>query len=123
MSPIPVRPRKPRPEIPWPGTSAPGIGPLAQCAGSGDALLGWDQERAGNSTRMGINTLNRDFTGSASLWWRRGHPARPYYAYSVFANNGVMAGEPVPDEDIKPGFRQLDPSPFCAWRIARQHPL
>lgn len=31
------------------------------------------------------------------------------YAYSVFANLGVMAGEAVPAERLRPGFRQLDP--------------
>jgi membrane carboxypeptidase/penicillin-binding protein PbpC len=31
------------------------------------------------------------------------------YAYSVLANLGVMAGQPVPDEAQRPGFRQLDP--------------
>lgn len=31
------------------------------------------------------------------------------YAYSVLANNGVMAGIPVPEADQRPGFRQLAP--------------
>jgi membrane carboxypeptidase/penicillin-binding protein PbpC len=31
------------------------------------------------------------------------------YAYSVFANQGVMAGEAVPEDRLRPGFRQLDP--------------
>jgi penicillin-binding protein 1C len=31
------------------------------------------------------------------------------YAYSVFANGGVMAGVPVPPQRREPGFRELDP--------------
>jgi len=31
------------------------------------------------------------------------------YAYSVFANNGVMYGEPVPKEMQRPGYRTLEP--------------
>src|SRR5690606_979829 len=31
------------------------------------------------------------------------------YAYSVIANEGVMAGEPVPEERRRTGFRNLDP--------------
>ena len=31
------------------------------------------------------------------------------YAFSVLANMGVMAGQPVPLEDQRPGYRQLDP--------------
>jgi membrane peptidoglycan carboxypeptidase len=31
------------------------------------------------------------------------------YAYGVFANAGVMAGEPVPAEDLRPGYRTLNP--------------
>ncbi len=31
------------------------------------------------------------------------------YAFSVFANMGVMAGQPVPPEQQRPGYRQLDP--------------
>lgn len=31
------------------------------------------------------------------------------YAYSVFANNGVMFGQPVPKESQRPGYRTLEP--------------
>jgi membrane peptidoglycan carboxypeptidase len=31
------------------------------------------------------------------------------YAYSVFANGGVMAGQPIPEELQRPGYRKLDP--------------
>jgi penicillin-binding protein 1C len=60
--------------------------------------------------RMGINTLNRDFYG-LSLTLGGGEVALLdlAYGYSVFANGGTMIGEPVRPEDVKPGFRQLDP--------------
>lgn len=31
------------------------------------------------------------------------------YAFSVFANNGIMFGEPVPEEEVRPNFRELNP--------------
>lgn len=31
------------------------------------------------------------------------------YAFSVFANGGVMAGQPIPEELQRPGYRKLDP--------------
>ena len=37
------------------------------------------------------------------------------YAYSVFANAGVMAGTPVPPERREPGFRELDP--VCILKV------
>ena len=37
------------------------------------------------------------------------------YAYSVFANGGVMAGVPVPPERREPGYRELDP--VCILRV------
>ena len=37
------------------------------------------------------------------------------YAFSVFANNGVMAGKPVPPQRREPGFRELDP--VCVLQI------
>ena len=30
------------------------------------------------------------------------------YAYSVFANGGVMLGDPVPSDKFEPGFRRVD---------------
>jgi len=60
--------------------------------------------------RMGINTLNRDFYGlSLTLGGGEVTLLDLTYAYSVFANDGVMVGEPVPPEDVRPGFRQLNP--------------
>ncbi|MBC7233235.1 MAG: transglycosylase domain-containing protein [Chloroflexi bacterium] len=60
--------------------------------------------------RMGINTLNREFYGlSLTLGGGEVTLLDLVYAYSVFANGGVMVGEPVPAEDLKPGFRELNP--------------
>jgi penicillin-binding protein 1C len=59
---------------------------------------------------MGINTLNRDLDyyglsltlGGGEVWL-----LDLAYAYSVFANNGTMMGQPA--ENPRPGYRQLDP--------------
>ncbi len=60
--------------------------------------------------QMGINTLTKDFYGlSLTLGGGEVTLLDLTYAYSVFANNGVMAGEPVPPSRLRPGFRQLDP--------------
>lgn len=60
--------------------------------------------------RMGINTLNRDFYGlSLTLGGGEVTLLDLAYGYSVFANSGVMLGEPVPERNVRPGFRELDP--------------
>ena len=60
--------------------------------------------------RMGINTLNREFYGlSLTLGGGEVTLLDLTYAYGVFANNGMMSGEPVPQEDLRPGFRELNP--------------
>ncbi len=60
--------------------------------------------------RMGINTLNKDYYGlSLTLGGGEVTLLDMAYAYSVFANEGIMAGERVPEEDLKPGFRELNP--------------
>ena len=62
--------------------------------------------------RMGINGLNRglNFYG-LSLVLGGGEVALldHTYAYSVFANQGVMVGEPVLPEERQEGFRNLNP--------------
>ncbi len=60
--------------------------------------------------RMGINTLNREDYGlSLTLGGGEVTLLDMTYAYSVFANNGVMVGKPVPPEKRRPGYRELDP--------------
>lgn len=60
--------------------------------------------------RMGISTLNEDYYGlSLTLGGGEVKLLDMAYAYSVFANEGVMAGQPVPPERQRPGHRKLDP--------------
>ncbi|MFQ5344172.1 MAG: Ig-like domain-containing protein, partial [Anaerolineae bacterium] len=68
--------------------------------------------------RMGINTLNRDDYGlSLTLGGGEVRLLDMTYAYSVFANNGRIAGRlvlssaegPIPIDERKPGYRTLDP--------------
>ncbi len=62
--------------------------------------------------RLGINGLDRglNFYGlSLVLGGGEVTLLDHTYAYSVLANGGVMAGEPVPAERQRTGFRNLDP--------------
>lgn len=60
--------------------------------------------------RLGISSLNREDYGlSLTLGGGEVSLLDLTYAYSVFANNGVMAGQPVPRERLRPGYRELDP--------------
>ena len=60
--------------------------------------------------RMGISTLNGDFYGLAlTLGGGEVKPLDMAYAFSVFANMGVMAGQPVPAGTQRAGQRTLDP--------------
>lgn len=62
--------------------------------------------------RMGINTLNRDLDYYGLSLTLGGGEVRLLdmtYAFGVFANGGVMAGQPVPIEKQRPGYRELDP--------------
>ncbi|MBI3287564.1 MAG: hypothetical protein HYZ68_05905, partial [Chloroflexi bacterium] len=60
--------------------------------------------------RLGINTLNDDRYGlSLTLGGGEVTPLDMAYAYSVFVNNGVMVGRPVDPQNLRPGYRELDP--------------
>ena len=62
--------------------------------------------------QLGLNSLNRELNSyGLSLTLGGGEVALVdhTYAFSVFANNGVMAGKPVPQERQRPGYRKLDP--------------
>ncbi len=60
--------------------------------------------------RLGINTLNREKYGLAlTLGGGETTLLDMTYANSVLANQGVMAGVSVPPDQLKPGFRTLDP--------------
>ncbi len=76
----------------------------------------WLLDRIGIDTavdtahRMGITTLRDEEFGLAlTLGAGKVTLLDHTYAYSVFANGGVMAGTPVPDSRREAGFRQLDP--------------
>jgi membrane peptidoglycan carboxypeptidase len=62
--------------------------------------------------RMGINTLDRglDYYGlSLTLGGGEVHLLDMVYAFSVFANEGRMLGAPVPESQMRAGYRELDP--------------
>ena len=60
--------------------------------------------------RMGITTLNGDFYGLAlTLGGGEVKPIDMASAFGVFANGGVMAGQPVPPERQRAGHRTLEP--------------
>jgi penicillin-binding protein 1C len=62
--------------------------------------------------RLGITTLDEgpDYFGLAlTLGGGEVKPLDMAVAFGVFANNGVMAGMPIPDERQRLGFRELDP--------------
>jgi penicillin-binding protein 1C len=65
--------------------------------------------------RLGINSLNKDldyYGLSLTLGGGEVTLLDMTYAFSVFANNGTMAGMPRPEENRRPGYRELDPVPF-----------
>ncbi len=61
--------------------------------------------------KMGITTINPNGPYDLSLALGVGGVKLldMVYAYSVFANNGVMNGEPVPKDQQIPGYRTLQP--------------
>jgi membrane peptidoglycan carboxypeptidase len=76
----------------------------------------WVMEKSGvknvirNAHRMGITTLDEDYYGLAlTLGGGEVKPIDMAYAFSVFSNNGTMVGKPIPEEDIRPGYRKLKP--------------
>ena len=63
--------------------------------------------------RLGINTLGDEEKCRHRLGLALGSGEVSLldmtYAYSVLANSGVMAGRPLPAEEVRSGFRRLDP--------------
>jgi membrane peptidoglycan carboxypeptidase len=60
--------------------------------------------------KLGINSLDKEYYGlSLTLGGGDVRLLDMVYAYSVFANGGTMAGQPVPDDRQRPGYRTLDP--------------
>lgn len=69
------------------------------------------QDTIDTAHRLGITSLNRKSTYGLSLTLGGGEVKLLdlAYAYSVFANEGTMAGVPVAPSARQPGFRELDP--------------
>jgi len=62
--------------------------------------------------RMGITTLDKGLQHyglSLTLGGGEVKLIDMTYAFSVFANNGAMYGIPVPEDEVRPGFRELNP--------------
>jgi membrane peptidoglycan carboxypeptidase len=60
--------------------------------------------------KLGINTLDKEYYGlSLTLGGGEVRLLDMVYANSVFANGGVMAGQPVPEDRQRPGYRKQDP--------------
>lgn len=59
--------------------------------------------------RMGITTLDKNYGLALTLGGGEVKLLDQTYAYSVLANGGVMAGQPVPEDQQKAGYRKLDP--------------
>ncbi|MDP2659992.1 MAG: PASTA domain-containing protein, partial [Dehalococcoidia bacterium] len=69
------------------------------------------QDTIDTAHRMGITSLDRsgDYGLSLTLGGGEIKLLDQVYAYSVFANQGVMAGAPVAPSAQRPGFREMDP--------------
>ena len=60
--------------------------------------------------KLGINSLDKEYYGlSLTLGGGEVKLLDMVFANSVYANQGVMAGEPVPEDQQRPGYRTLDP--------------
>ncbi|MCS6843499.1 MAG: transglycosylase domain-containing protein [Caldilineales bacterium] len=76
----------------------------------------WMMDKVGVKTvidlahRMGINTLDKEHYGlSLTLGGGEVTLLDMTFANAVLANGGVMAGQPVPPDRQRPGYRKLDP--------------
>ncbi len=76
----------------------------------------WVMQKSGvknvirNAHKMGITTLDEDYYGLAlTLGGGEVKPLDMAYAFSVFSNNGTMAGKRIPVEEVRPGYRKLNP--------------
>ncbi len=59
--------------------------------------------------RMGITTLDKNYGLALTLGGGEVKLLDMTYAYAVLANGGVMAGQPIPEAQRRPGFRKLNP--------------
>jgi membrane peptidoglycan carboxypeptidase len=75
-----------------------------------------DQVGVGNviktARKLGVSSLNRELNFYGLALTLGGGEVRLLdhaYAFSVLANGGVMAGQSIPEEEQRPGYRKLDP--------------
>lgn len=59
--------------------------------------------------RMGITTLDKNYGLALTLGGGEVKLLDQTYAYAVVANGGVMAGQRVPEQEQREGFRKLNP--------------
>jgi membrane peptidoglycan carboxypeptidase len=62
--------------------------------------------------RVGVSSLNRELNSyglSLTLGGGEITLLDHTYAFSVFANSGVMAGKPVSEDEQRPGYRKVEP--------------
>ena len=62
--------------------------------------------------RVGVSSLEQELSSyglSLTLGGGEVSLLDHTYAFSVFANGGVMAGQPIVPENQRPGYRKLDP--------------
>lgn len=59
--------------------------------------------------KLGITTLDKNYGLALTLGGGEVKLLDMTYAYSVLANDGVMAGQKVPAQEQRPGFRTLNP--------------
>ncbi|MCC7163945.1 MAG: transglycosylase domain-containing protein [Anaerolineae bacterium] len=59
--------------------------------------------------RMGITTLDKNYGLALTLGGGEVKLLDMTYAYGVLANGGVMAGQPIPEQQRRTGYRKLDP--------------
>ncbi len=59
--------------------------------------------------RMGITTLDKNYGLALTLGGGEVKLLDMTYAYAVVANRGVMAGQPVPENERREGYRKLNP--------------
>ena len=60
--------------------------------------------------RMGITTLTRDYYGlSLTLGGGEVTLLDMTYSFGVLANGGYMSGQPISQDKLRPGYRELDP--------------
>ena len=73
-------------------------------------MIGIDRAVA-MARRLGVTTLTKDYYGLSVTLGSEELPLLDHaFGYSVFANGGRAMGQPVPETERRPGFRELEPA-------------